>query len=68
VLTRLDRADFSGSPVVEDGAVVGALLLAERVDLTIVVGFLAILAGFLLVKREAIRAAVAQLRRPQSRR
>jgi CBS domain-containing protein len=33
VLTRLARADFSGYPVVEDGAVVGVVTEADLVDL-----------------------------------
>lgn len=44
------------APVV--AAIVGALLLAERVDLTTAVGFLVILLGFVLLKRDALRAEV----------
>ena len=44
------------APVV--AAAVGALALGERVDATTGVGFVVILAGFVLLKREALRDAI----------
>lgn len=44
-------------------AVVGFLLLDELVDVYAVAGFVVILAGFVLLKRDAIRAELARTRR-----
>ena len=46
------------APIV--AAVVGALALEEQLDATTGLGFLAILAGFVLLKREALRSALGR--------
>ena len=48
-------------------ALVGWLYLGEAVDATTVVGFLLIAAGFVLVKRRALREEFAHVRRASSR-
>ncbi|MFB6117286.1 DMT family transporter [Halosegnis sp.] len=50
---EINLVSYAAPPV---AAVVGFLLLGEVVDLAAVAGFLVILVGFLLVKRDAIRA------------
>lgn len=47
-------------------AVTGLVWLGERPSPYTVVGFVLILAGFVLVKRDAVRAAVTRLRRPDA--
>lgn len=48
------------APIV--AAIVGAVLLGERADVSTALGFLSILAGFALIKRKALRAEVRRWR------
>ena len=52
------------APVV--AALVGALVLGEAIETPTVVGFAAILAGFVLLKRQALRRAAVEWRTAQS--
>jgi drug/metabolite transporter (DMT)-like permease len=53
---EINLVSYAAPPV---AAVVGFLLLGEVVEIEAVLGFVVILAGFLLLKRDAIRTALA---------
>lgn len=54
------------APIV--AAIVGAILLSERADITTAAGFVVILLGFVLLKRDALRRELSRLRSTHSRR